>query len=217
MATLMTFYVNIEDPTVPRSLDPTKYLEVDLTHDYLIWTEGSDKVKDKMTHEPTIDELNEAASVISETEDVIVRKCLLMDYSHYGGFFTREVKKNTENPYNDNYRYVFCFRFDGATATEPRLEAWDNANHNSINKKVLGEGNPLLSFVKSVCTTYQEPGNLWSGVPLAGNDNYLLLNGGAGALEEAKDLYANLKIIIPANYSSPAAETFVLTIRYSYI
>jgi len=65
------------------------------------------------------------------------------------------------------------------------------------------------------------PGAGWSGSALAGA-NILQLNNGNGALAElasgetSQELYANLKMVIPAAYATPAAETFVLTVRYTW-
>jgi hypothetical protein len=192
---------------------PADFISVDLLHDYLIWTKGDAVVKDLMTHEPTPSELNAAASIIDESLDVLVALCLLMDYSHDigGAYYTHKVLGMSENK-----QYVYCFSFDDDTATEPQLEAWDTNTHTTINKNVLGIGTPANSMVKGKCTTNTLPGVDWAGSPLAGAANVLLLNDGDGALVSAADLYANLKIVIPAAYATPAVETFVLTVRYTY-
>lgn len=212
MAT-MTFLVNYVDAAVNYATTPADYIEVDLTNDYLIWTAGDATVKDLMTHEPTADELNAAASIIDEASDVDVALCLLMDYSHDvgGSYYTHEVKGMGENK-----QYSFCFSFDGATATEPQLEAWDDSDHDSTDLNVLGAGTPADTMVKAVCTTNSLPGASWAGSPVAGSSNVVLLNDSDGALSGAKDLYANIKIVIPTAYATPAAENFVLTVRHTY-
>lgn len=215
MATTLTIRTRNQVDTgddVPYSTNPGEFITMDLTNDYLIWTAGNDTVKDHMTHEPTADELNEAATIIDENSPTTVALCLLMDYSHdvQGSYYTHQVFGM-----GDNKRYVFCFSFDGMTAMIPRLEAWDNEDHDSYDNHVLGNGTPANSMVKAVCTTNSAPGAGWSGVPLAGEDNYLELD--ETALEDAKDLYANVKIVIPAAYDTPAAESFVLCVRYTYI
>ena len=196
------------------------YIELDLDHDYLIWTAGDAIVKDLMTTEPTNAELNAAASIIDAGADVEVALCLLMDYSHdVGGlYYTHEVKGM-----GDNKRYVFNFAFDNDTASEPQLEAWDDDNHNSINNHVLGNGTPANSMVKAVCTTNALPGTGWAGNSIAGDDSarVLKLNANNGAInfttgETERNLYANLKIVIPADYATPTVETFVLTTRYTW-
>ena len=211
--TNLSILVNYVDSDVNYETTPADYIALDLTNDYLIWTEGDATVKDLMTHAPTPEELNAAATKIDPDNPVTVAKCLLMDYSHDvgGAYYTHLVKGMAENK-----RYVYCFSFDGATASEPQLEAWDNSSHNTTNNHVLGNGTPANSFVKGVCTTASLPGAGWAGAALAGVSNILQLNNGNGALVGAGDLYANLKIKIPAAYATPAAETFVLTVRYTW-
>lgn len=219
MATNLTVRCNYVDSDVSFETTPADYIAMDLNSDYLIWTEGSTDVKDLMTHEPTSDELNAAATQIDPASTKTVAKCLLMDASHDvgGAYYTHLVKGMSENK-----RYVFAFSFDGATASEPQLEAWDNSSHNSTNNHVLGNGTPANSMVKGVCTTDSLPGASWAGSALAGSGNVLQLNNGNGALsalasgETSQELYANLKIVIPAAYSTPYSETFVLTVRYTW-
>jgi hypothetical protein len=214
MTTALTVRINYVDADVNYATTPADYIALDLVNDYLIWTKGNATVKDLMTHEPTASELNAAAEEIDPLLPVTVSKCLLMDYSHDvgGAYYTHLVKGMSENK-----KFVFCFSLDGATATEPQLEAWDTSAHSTANKHVLGAGVPANSMMKGVCTTTSLPGAGWAGTALAGASNVLLLNDGSGALIGAADLYANLKIKIPAAYSTPAAETFVLTVRYTYV
>ena len=214
MATNLIFRINYVDAAVDYITTPADYIAVDLTNDYLIWTAGSTDVKDLMTHMPSTTELNAAAVQIDPSLDVTVPLCLLMDYSHDvgGAYYTHEVIGMSENK-----RYVYCFSFDAATATEPQLEAWDDITHTTADKNVLGLGTAINSMIKGVCTTNALPGALWVGVPLAAASNVLLLNAGGGALTIAKDLYTNLKIVLPTAYGTPAAETFVLTVRYTYV
>jgi len=210
MATTMDFLINYIDADVAFVTTPADYIEVDLTNDYLIW---SKTLADLMTHKPTQSELNAAAEIIDALVDVTVTECLLMDDSGDigGSYYTHLVKGMGENK-----RYVFAFSFDGATATEPQLEAWDNSDHDSSDNHVLGNGTPANSMVKAVCTTDSLPGASWVGTAIAGASNVVLLNAGNGALSVAKDLYSNIKIVIPAAYADSAVETFVLTCRYTY-
>jgi hypothetical protein len=210
MATILTLRVNYVDADVKYITTPADYITMDLANDFLIWSKS---LADLMTHIPSSDELNAAAEIIDPDEAVTVTKCLLMDYSHDvgGSYYTHLVKGMAENK-----RYSFCFSFDGATATEPQLEAWDTSLHTTIAKHVLGALTPANSMVKGICTTETAPGESWIGTSLAGVANILLLNGGLGALTVAKDLYANLKIVIPAAYATPAAESFILTVRTTY-
>jgi hypothetical protein len=214
MATNLIFRVNYVDADVAYATTPADYIAVDLTNDNLIWTAGDAVVTDLMTHQPSASELNAAATIIDPVNPITIAKCLLMDYSHDvgGSYYTHLVKGMGENK-----RYVFAFSFDGATATEPQLEAWDDSTHTTIVKNVLGLGTALNSMVKGVCTTSTLPGGSWVGSALAGASNVLLLNAGNGYISSARSLYANLKIVIPGNYSTPAAETFVCTVRYTYV
>jgi hypothetical protein len=209
----MKFLINYVNADVNYVTTPADYIELDLDHDFLIWTHGDDIVKDLMTHEPTAGELNAAAEEISEEEDVMVALCLLMDYSHNvgGSYYTHKVMGMGENK-----RYSFCFSFDGATATEPQLEAWDDVTHTTFVKNVLGLGVTLDSMIKAKCTTNTLPGVDWPGTPIAGGSNVVLLNDGAGALTGAKDLYSNIKIILPEDYPTPTVESFILTVRYTF-
>jgi hypothetical protein len=209
----MKFLINYVNADVNYTTTPANYIELDLDHDFLIWTHGDDIVKDLMTHEPTAGELNAAAEEISEEEDVMVTLCLLMDYSHNvgGSYYTHKVIGMGENK-----RYSFCFSFDGATATEPQLEAWDDITHTTSNKNVLGLGVALDSMIKAKCTTNTLPGVDWAGTPIAGGSNVVLLNDGAGALSVAKDLYSNIKIVLPEDYDTPAVENFILTVRFTF-
>lgn len=200
-------YVNADNEYPGHTAD---YITMDLSNDYLIW---SKLLADLMTHEPTSDELNAAAEIIDPSLAVTVAKCLLMDYSHDvgGSYYTHLIKGMSENK-----KFVYCFSFDGATATEPQLEAWDTSAHSTILKHVLGAGTPANSMMKGVCTTTTDPGVGWPGTALAGAANVLLLNDNTGALGGAGHLYANLKIVIPAAYATPAAESFILCMRYTY-
>ena len=212
--TNMNMWVNIVDPTITFASVPADYMEVDLLNDYLIWTAGSNIVEDGMTHEPTQTELTNASPLIDPVVAITVPLCLFMDYSHLGGIYTHEIQGM-----GDNKRYVFAFDFDNATATEPQLEAWDDSTLTTVAKNVLGAGTPANSMIKAVCTTGALPGDNWLGTAIAGNGSTRVvpLNAGLGGLVGAGTLYANIKIVIPANYPTPAIESFILAIRYSFI
>ena len=212
MATAMIFRVNYVDAAVAYATTPADYITVDLTNDYLIWTAGDTVVKDLMTAEPTPGELNTAATVISDSAATTVALCLLMDYSHDvgGAYYTHKVIGMSENK-----QYAFCFSFDGATATIPRLEAWDTSAHSTAVLNVLGLGTATNSMVKAVKTTDATPGPGWVGTAIAGAANYVELD--SAVLTVAKALYANIKVVIPIAYATPAAEAFVLTVRYTYL
>ncbi len=210
MATNMKFLVNYVDPAVKYETTPADYRELDLANDSLVWTKGSAIVTDLMGHQPIASELNAAAEIIDPVLPVTVSMCLLSTLVQFGGPYNTHLVKGMGTLTD---QYVFCFSFDGATATEPQLEAWDDSTHLTFVKNVLGVGNALNSFVKAACTTLIVPGTY---VEIAGGSNVILLNAGSGALTIASDLYANIKIVIPGGYAIPAAESFVLTTRYTY-
>jgi len=224
--TSLELYVHtgtVKSPEENFVTTPADYTLVDLVNDYLIWTGVDDTVKDGMTTEPSETQLINASPIIDPAVEVIVPVCLLMDYSGIGVDCLKEVKGMG----TDHVRYAFLFHFDGATATEPQLEAWDDDTMLTIVNKVLGGSdvtpieNPEDSMVNAVCTTTDpDPGEDW-GAPLAGDGaTYVVkLNQGDGAITEigGKDLYANIKIKIPTNFANPAIETFSLCVRYTFI
>jgi len=217
--TNLTIRTNYIDADLEYGESGAGYIDLDLDHDYIIWTKGDATVKDLMTAEPTAKELNNASAIIDASADVDVALCLLMDYSHNvgGAYYTHEVVGMGENK-----QFVFDFSFDGATASEPQLEAWDDSNHNTTDAHVLGNGTPANSMLKAIATSTSLPGASWAGSSIAGNDNVLLLNEGNGALDElatgetSHELYANIKITIPAGYATPEVVSFVLSTRFTW-
>lgn len=216
MATAMKFYINEVDATKDYDTEPTHYKELDLTDDYFIWTGGNDDVKDG-EDEPTEDELNDASTIIHDTDETQVAHCLMYDDS---ADEQREVIGMGENK-----KFVFCFRFDGDTASEPRLEAWDDDTHTTIDKHCLGDGTPLDSMLKGACTTFNPPGVNWAKnggthTELAGGSNYLGLNNGSAITlvsgETYRELYANLAIVLEGGDTDPGVFSFVWTIRYTW-
>lgn len=218
MSVALKVLINYVDADVNYETTPSDYIEMDLTNDYLIWTESDAVVKDLMTHEPLASELNTAATRIDPDVAVTVAKCLLMDYSHDvgGSYYTHLVKGMGENK-----RYCYAFSFDGGTASEPQLEAWDDDTHLTTDLNVLGVGTPANSFLKGICTTASLPGADWVGAAIAGA-NVLQLNNGNGALsalgsgETSQELYCNLLIKISAAYAIPAVEVFCIVARYTW-
>lgn len=183
------------------------FTTMDIVNDYLIFSAGSAVVADGEAI-PSEAQLNSAASVISESAPVEVAKCFLADV---GSNLLREI-----DLYADNARYVFAFDFDGATASEPILEMWDDVDLDSYDLYSLGDGTPNDSWFAGVCTTDALPGASWTGTPLAGSgaSNIIYLNNNNGAIAVATVLYANLKVTIPANPSRSAKELPVLVVKY---
>lgn len=119
-----------------------------------------------------------------------------------------------------NTRYVFAIYFDGATAGIPKLEAWDNNNHATVIKTFLGgDGvsteSPSDSLFKAIATTNQVPGSdTWAGTPLAGSTSRIDLD--SGALAGAKNLYFNLKMVVPSTFTPADDASIVFTLRFPY-
>ena len=218
MSVNLTVRINSGDPSVAYGESGADYIDLDLSpsRDYLIWTGGSSDVADG-ENEPTEEELNIASSIIQSTATQVAH-CLLYDYS-------AGLLKEVEGM-GDNERFVFCFSFDGETATEPTLEAWDDSNHTTADKHVLGGASGYDSFVNAFCTTSLSPGSNWvgagSGTKIAGNVTLGLNDGNPISMSgiasgETYDCYANIGILIPASYDTPGAETFVTTVRYTWM
>jgi len=218
MATNVNVIVNTVNADDDYQTTPANFVVMDLVNDYLIWTEANDINGNPVIidgeDEPTESELNEASTVIDASNSVEVAKCFVFDKDDGAG------KIQKIDGMGENIRYSFGFSFDGATASEPQLEAWDDTNHDSTDFHVLGNGTPADSMLKVVCTTAGMPGSAWVGDALAGASNVLLLNNGSGGLAElgsgiaSQEVYYNLKIVIPAGYSTPAIEPFITTLRY---
>ncbi|MHA2012763.1 MAG: hypothetical protein ACTSWG_10390 [Candidatus Helarchaeota archaeon] len=118
-----------------------------------------------------------------------------------------------------NNRYVLAFDFDGATASEPVLEAWDDSDFDSFDLTVLGSGTASASWIRGITTTSGSPGASWTGSRLAGSaDGYFLwLNDENGALSGADTLYCQLKVVVPSTQTDAGAETPLLVVKYATI
>jgi len=112
-------------------------------------------------------------------------------------------------------RYVFAIYFDGPTATVPYLEAWDDSDHDSAVDPFLGGGTASDSTLRAIATTTGSPGATnWSGTPLCGTSSRIQLD--TGALSAAKNVYFNIKQVIPSTFSAESNSNIVLTLRYTY-
>ena len=211
MATNLDILANISAVDSDRVAQPSNFVQMDLANDKLIWSAGSVSVANGLDT-PTSIELDEAATIIGPA-DVEIDKLFLLDFSDVGV----ELKEVLLAGSTDT-RYVICLAFDNPTASEPTLEAFDDNTHSSINSNVLGAGTPANSMIKAVLTTAGLPGASWVGTAISGAvaPNVLQLNGGAGALVAAEDIYVNLKVVIPASFSTPFAENPVITCRYTF-
>lgn len=184
------------------------WVDVDLDNDSLIFTGGSDVVKDGDPI-PSASELTQAGILLTGSQQTVALH-LLADIS------ANELKE-IHNMGDQDKRYVMAFDFDGPTASEPVLEAWDNDSLNSINNVSLGAGVATSSWLRGVVTTDGLPGASWTGQRLAGasDGHFLKLNNDNGALSVAKTLYCNLKLVIPAVQTAGINETPILICKYA--
>jgi len=178
--------------------------------DSLIFSAGSAAVIDGADI-PETAELNEAATLLDPLLETVVAHYFLADSSV-------DLLKEIHLAGNGDYRYVFCASFDGPTASEPQLEAWNDGNLNAYTLVCLGSGTPNLSWYKAKCTTASTPGATWLGTPLAGSgaSNKVGLNSGVAISEVAgKDLYFNFHVKIPAAVTTPGQYLPILLITYT--
>jgi len=205
--TNLTFRVNKSSTDSSYATAPSNFVDVDVA-DTLIFSAGSDVVKDGAAI-PTQSDYNRAATLLDPILETVIAHYFLADVS-------TNLLKEIYLAGCQNKQYVFCCSFDGTTATEPLLEAWDNASLNSYSLACLGLGIANNSWFHSKCTTTIPPGSSWSGVSLAGSNgsNIVYLNSGLGALTVAKDLYFNFYVKIPPAISIPELYLPVLLITF---
>jgi hypothetical protein len=206
--TNLTIALNTDTQDLAYGSSGVEYTEINLDNDFLIFTAGSNVVKDGEPI-PSASELTQAGILLNGSEQT-VDLYLLADVS------ANELKE-VHNMGDQDKRYVMAFVFDGPTASEPVLEAWDNDSMNSINNVSLGSGVATSSWLRGVVTTDGLPGPNWTGQRLAGasDGHFLKLNNDNGALSTAKTLYCNLKLVIPSVQTEGLNETPVLIVKYT--
>jgi len=210
MSTALAIHINHSTSDLPLDTSGVDWVEIDTTNDEIIFTDGSDTVKDGEAI-PSDTQLNSAAPILDSTEQTIPMY-LLSDNS------ASELKE-IHNMGAGNYRYVMAFEFTTATVSEPVLEAWDDTDLDSVDSVPLGSGTPSSSWFRGVTTTAALPGAAWTGSRLAGSSdgNFLWLNNESGALSVADVLYCQLKLVIPATQQDAGSTNPVLAIKYATI
>lgn len=198
------------DPTQdsPRGTVGVVWQDIALGSDYLVFTQGSPAVANGQPVASS-SQLSSAGIVITGS-DIVIPYYLLADVS-------ANLFKECKMMGQVNHQYALAFVFDGATTSEPILEAWDDSNLNTINFSCLGAGTASLSWLRGVTTTSGAPGSNWVGSRLAGSadGNYLLLNSGLGALTGATTLYCNLYMTVPGTQTTGGAENPILVCKYT--
>ena len=200
--------LNCDTSDSPYGSSLVEWVDLSLGNDTLIMTAGSDVVADGEPI-PSGFQLSQAGFVL-EGIQIICDLYLLADLS-------ANQLKEVHNMGNQNKQYVMAFVFDGATTSEPVLEAWDDVDMDSVALTTLGEGTPANSFLKGITTTDALPGTNWVGSTLAGasDGHFLWLNNENGALSGADTLYCNLKLVIPASQTEAGAEFPVIVCKYT--
>lgn len=178
-------------------------------NDVLIFSNGSDVVADGLPI-PSGQELISAGVVITDpATEIVVDKYFLQDASE-----NELAEVNLMG--NVDARYVMAFEFDGATASEPVLEFWDDSNLNTITSTILGSGTPSQSFIRGITTTDATSGANWVGNRLAGSGigNFLYLNNDNGPLSVADVLYCQLKVVVPSSQTSSFSANPVWVVKW---
>jgi len=214
----LSIYINNDTQDQPLNTSGVNWIQLSPANDYLIFSSGSDTVKDGEAI-PSSDDLTQAGVVIT-TSKVIVPLYLLADV---GSNELKEIHLAGDEENNGLNRYVFAFDFDVATASEPVLEVWDDEDMDSTDNYSLGEGTPSSSWIYGITTTDGAPAAGWTGdTPsvgsrLAGSSagHFLYLNNENGALSGAKTLYAQLKIVVPANFANAGSNQPVFVVKYT--
>jgi len=208
MATSLVISVNHDTQDEVYGASGVEWEDINISNDSLIFTNGSTAVADGEPI-PSESELNSAGVLLTGTEQV-VPKYFLADISD-------DELKEIFNMGNQNKRYVMAFDFDGATASEPVLELWDDSDLDSIANVSLGEGVASSSWWRGITTTDALPGADWVGNRLAGSStgHFLWLNDESGALSGADTLYCNLKIVIPSTATVAGNEQPVLVCKFT--
>jgi hypothetical protein len=208
--TNLDIYVNTSTSDNSLLTSGVNFTEIDVDNDKIIFTGGSDSVADGQPS-PSNTQLNQAGILLTGSE-IVISKYFLNDFS------ANELKQ-IHNMGEANKRYVFCFDFDGSTASEPVLELWDDTDMDSIALACLGAGTPSSSWVRGITTTNSLPGDGWTGSRLAGSSNgyFLWLNDEGGPLTVAETLYCQMKMIIPASQVDAGANAPIIAIKYATV
>lgn len=153
--------------------------------------------------------------LIPDAGSIEAPKTFIDDYSE--SIFDQAPLAGTTNGEQSggDTRYVFAIYFDGATAGIPTLEAWNDNTHAAADDDFLGGGTPSDSTLLAIATTNGAPGSAtWAGTPLSGTDSRIELD--TAALSAAKNLYFNIKQVVPSTFTPQQDTDIVLTLRFIY-
>jgi hypothetical protein len=208
----LEIYANTGESDIELSDSGAEFTLIDPDNDFIIFSGGSDVVDDGESI-PSQSDLIQGGIIRDPADPVIVDRYFLADIS------ADEIKE-IHLMGNQNTRYVLAFSFDGETASEPVLEAYDDNTLLTVDSVVLGSGTPTNSMFRAKQTTSALPGANWvtdgGTVRLAGSSDghFVLLNNNDGALVEAGVLYANLALIIPVTQTTGFSSNPVLCVKW---
>jgi len=208
MSTTVTVAVNTSASDVEYDASGANWTIIAPASDYLVFSAGSDVVDDAQSI-PTQAQYASAGVILTGSQ-IVVDRYFLADISD-------DELKEIDLMGNTTSQYVMAFDFDGATASEPALELWDDADLDTITGTTLGAGTPSNSWWRGICTTTSGGSSDWTGVTLAGasDGHYIELNDGSGAIAVATTLYCNLKIVIPASATTGLSATPKFVVKYT--
>ena len=205
----LTVHINVDTQDQPLNTSGIDWVEFSEGNDQLIFTQGNPEVQDG-ANIPTQSELISAGVELTGSQ-IVLTDYLLQDISE-------SLLKSIDNMGNVDKQFVIAFDFDGATASEPRFEVWDDASLNTINNIMLGAGTPSASFIRGVTTTTSSPGSNWitTGTRMSGSSdgNFLNLNDLGGFLTIATILYANLAVVVPASQTTGFSANPVFVVKW---
>ncbi len=205
----LTVHLNVDSQDQPLNTSGIDWVEFSEGNDQIIFTQGNTEVADGADI-PTQSELISAGVELTGLQ-IIVDDYLLQDISE-------NLLKSIDNMGNLDTQYVLAFDFDGATASEPVLEVWDDSNLSTIDNTMLGSGTASASFVRGITTTSGSAGVNWvaSATKMAGSadGNSLFLNDQAGFLTGADTLYCNLAIVVPASQTTGFSANVVYVVKW---
>jgi hypothetical protein len=114
-----------------------------------------------------------------------------------------------------NYRYIFAVYVGGTITSKLYLEAWDDMTHTTTTLPVLAgsASNSGISFIKAKTTTYDYPGDFWTGTALKGYGSRIELSNTSSVSDTV--LYFNVFVEIPYD-SVTFVNMPVLSLRYLY-
>ena len=186
----------------------SNWVVIDLTNDAILFLDDQQTDGDSRTG-------SKYPVIIPDAGDLEAPKTFVDDLS--AAIFDQVPLAGTTNGEQSggNTRYVFAIYFDGATAGVPTLEAWNDNTHAASNDDFLGGGTPANSTLKAITTTSAAPGSAtWAGTPLSGTTSRIELD--TAALTGAKNLYFNIKQVIPSTFTPQQDSAIVLTLRFLY-